>query len=197
MTWWFLWFAVARKTALGQEEPFCRSLGGGAFLIEWGWEERWKREEGETKVWKRKAPIAQVLLAALLYPTITQRALDHLWEVLVRTQIPQVLLWLDPKSRKSGVGVNGWGKYKDVPCFCCLGSFFKSGATVNPNVYNCHCRSLTLADPPPPTKHLCLAPSIVVPPPLKPLPPVVIKVVFIIWTNFGNSCSVSMLSCLA
>lgn len=56
---------------------------------------------------ERKAPTAQVLLAPLLYPTITQRPLDHLWDVLVRTEIPQVLLWLDPKSGKSGVGLNG------------------------------------------------------------------------------------------
>lgn len=62
------------------------------------------RDEG---LEKRKAPIVQVLLAPLLYPTITQRPLDHLWVVLVRTEIPQVLLWLDPKSRKSDVGVNG------------------------------------------------------------------------------------------
>lgn len=134
-------------------------VGGGFWLSEAG--KRDGKVRRERWFGERKAPKnAQVLLAPLLYPTITQRPLDHLWDVLVRTEIPQVLLWLDPKSRKSGRG-----QYKDVPCFCCLRSVFKSGAPVNPNVCNCHCRSLTLAAPPPPTKHLCLAPSIVVSPP--------------------------------
>lgn len=42
----------------------------------------WRHEGLE----KGKAPLAQILLAPLLYPTITQRPLDHLWDLLGRTE---------------------------------------------------------------------------------------------------------------
>lgn len=57
----------------------------GDFWMSAGWAER-GREARRSERWgvgERKAPTAQILLAALLYSTITQKPLDHIWDVLV------------------------------------------------------------------------------------------------------------------
>lgn len=58
---------------------------------------------------ERKAPTAQILLAALLYSTITQKPLDHIWDVLVRAQEDTVMLVCDLGSDSALVGPT---KYK-------------------------------------------------------------------------------------
>lgn len=57
----------------------------------WAEREREARRSERLGVGERKAPTAQILLAALLYSTITQKPLDHIWDVLVRAQEDTVM----------------------------------------------------------------------------------------------------------